>query len=285
MKTDIVPGHASVSDLWYWIEERTLIWHRRMQGLPKPWTQDEILREFKFTNAFRQLDRGTIVLNKMLEPHINYDIDDNPGLIVFNIMWYRLFNLDTHARELGWVRDYQEVEDYILDIAKRDQRIFTSAHMTTGVSGEPKYVTYLTACRDAWNRCDQIAKVCTEKQSMEQAFVELLESYMVGKFIAYEIVCDLRFTPLLGDAGDINSWANVGPGAARGLKRLGMPETLASMMELYHRYMEDHQDGGAKDLVYYPFELREIEHSLCEFDKYQRVKTGAGRPRQKYDGG
>jgi hypothetical protein len=28
--------------------------------------------------------------------------------------------------------------------------------------------------------------------------------------------------------------------------------------------------------------MREIEHSLCEFDKYMRVKRGEGRPRSKY---
>ena len=29
-------------------------------------------------------------------------------------------------------------------------------------------------------------------------------------------------------------------------------------------------------------EMREIEHSLCEFDKYQRVKHGEGKPRSIY---
>ena len=29
-------------------------------------------------------------------------------------------------------------------------------------------------------------------------------------------------------------------------------------------------------------EMREIEHCLCEFDKYERVRLGQGRPRSKY---
>jgi hypothetical protein len=28
--------------------------------------------------------------------------------------------------------------------------------------------------------------------------------------------------------------------------------------------------------------MRDIEHSLCETDKYLRVKNGEGRPRAKY---
>jgi ppGpp synthetase/RelA/SpoT-type nucleotidyltranferase len=30
------------------------------------------------------------------------------------------------------------------------------------------------------------------------------------------------------------------------------------------------------------FEMREVEHSLCEFDKYERTRLGQGRPRSKY---
>jgi hypothetical protein len=29
-------------------------------------------------------------------------------------------------------------------------------------------------------------------------------------------------------------------------------------------------------------EMRDIEHSLCEFDKYERVRLGQGKPRSKY---
>jgi hypothetical protein len=30
------------------------------------------------------------------------------------------------------------------------------------------------------------------------------------------------------------------------------------------------------------WEMREVEHSLCEFDKYSRVRSGEGRPRGVY---
>ena len=29
-------------------------------------------------------------------------------------------------------------------------------------------------------------------------------------------------------------------------------------------------------------EMRDIEHCLCEFDKYERTRLGEGRPRAKY---
>ena len=31
------------------------------------------------------------------------------------------------------------------------------------------------------------------------------------------------------------------------------------------------------------FEARDIEHTLCEFDKYERVRLNEGKMRSKYD--
>ena len=41
---------------------------------------------------------------------------------------------------------------------------------------------------------------------------------------------------------------------------------------------------GTVNLVsIYNVDMRTIEHSLCEWDKYERVRLGQGTPRSKYD--
>ena len=108
-----------------------------------------------------------------------------------------------------------------------------------------------------------------------------------GDFMAYEVITDLRHTRYLNKAPDINTWAVAGPGAIRGLNRLhgrdykkGMSQAqaCAEMREL----LELSRDA-LPDFVP-PLELREIEHSLCETDKWLRVKQGQGRIRAKYPG-
>ena len=42
---------------WGFAAERQEIFFRRMAGAAPPWTADPILREFKFTNAYRASDR------------------------------------------------------------------------------------------------------------------------------------------------------------------------------------------------------------------------------------
>ncbi|WPK38630.1 hypothetical protein Aergia_0047 [Pseudomonas phage Aergia] len=122
-----------------------------------------------------------------------------------------------------------------------------------------------------------------------------------GPFMAYEVVTDLRHTRYLRNAPDIWTWANAGPGAIRGLNRLygrdlaakPRPEqTNAEMIELMQEL--NALDARGFNETFGPpqlgsphvgprFEARDIEHTLCEFDKYERVRLNEGKMRSKYD--
>lgn len=309
---EIEYGHATIKDLAYWINERHSIFVNRFEkNLPKPWTDDKIFLKYKFTNAFRQLDKGTLALRNMLMRNqkdkkfdatrkngFAIDQDSDPALIFFNVVWYRLFNWYEHAENLDFVTDFNVLKDYIEKCFRTHKKIFTGAHMTTGVAYEDKHISYLRACKIAWDKRHYFSQIILGQKRMEDAFKLVLELYMVGRFVAYELVCDLRFTSLLDHATDKLTWANMGPGAQRGLRRLGLPhknqvEGLESMIELYKRLdkedylkyqISEHLPSHNIYMLQPPFELREVEHSLCEMDKYQRVKRGEGRPRSKYNG-
>jgi 5-hmdU DNA kinase-like protein len=124
-----------------------------------------------------------------------------------------------------------------------------------------------------------------------------------GNFHAYEIVTDLRWTHLLRRATDIYTWASPGPGCRRGLNRVfgrdkdakpwKSKEALLEEMDVIldestrarqwsnfaHQMMDRH---GVKTPL--EWEMRDVEHTLCEFDKYERTRAGEGRPRGKYRG-
>jgi hypothetical protein len=123
--------------------------------------------------------------------------------------------------------------------------------------------------------------VARRERTLEAVHSWLKATYGVGNFMAYEIVTDLRHTRVLCDATDTMTWANVGPGALRGLRRLDAhvrPSGGVARMKYLLDVSPEHLPGVPR------LELRDIEHSLCEFDKYCRVKFGEGRPRSKYDG-
>lgn len=272
---------APVSSFWYFINERHRIYVRRKEGLPKPWTDDEILQTYKFTNVFRQLDRGTVWLTEnFIAPHS----DDDTALLFFNIAWYRLFNWTGTGELLGWQKVWRpkSVTKRLKQAESKGDQIFTGAHVVWSPYGMSKIDGVVAECTEVWKKKSYIASISRYTRSLRAVFDELLKVRGIGGFIAYEIVSDLRHTKLLQDARDINSWANVGPGAMRGLRRLYPDikpnQALAAMISLL---AESRQNT---DIHVPDMELRDIEHTCCEFDKWCRVKYGEGRPRSTYKG-
>jgi hypothetical protein len=263
VKGSFEEGTSSMDDFVRFINERHKVWERRNSGEPWPWTEDEVLQKWKFTNVYRELDTGTIALRRLL------DGVENAEMIVWTTIWYRLFNWQAHADHFEEPPQPAELYRYLRSAHKTGMKIFTSAHMTTGVLFEDKVETYIRASQEAYESRSKVLEVVRRTRSMEATFKELLGLYMVGGFVAYEIACDFRFN--LCEFTDRNDWCNIGPGAKRGLRRLGLPVTLDGIKSI--------QVPNPGEFLW---ELREIEHSLCEFDKYERTRTGQGRPRQKY---
>ncbi len=275
---------APESLFWYFLNERHRVYLKKTAGEPKPWTEDVILQNYKFTNIFRELDRGTVWLREnFIKPHW----DDDAGLIVANVAWYRMFNYWGTGEYLGWQTswDPQYLKTELHARMNSGSQVFTNAHIIWSEEGMPKIDAIVNYASNVWNQKESIALEC-RKNSLELTFHALTTFRGIGGFQAYEIVTDLRHTRLLENATDINTWANMGPGAKRGLLRLGLPaknakDGLASMQYLLEisRPLDRPLENHVPEL-----ELREIEHSLCEFDKYCRVKFGEGEPRMKYNG-
>lgn len=265
---------------WYWINERHRIYLKKTEGLPKPWTKDPVLMDFKFCNVFRQLDTGTIWLTEnFVKPH-----KDAGPLLFFNIAWYRIFNWTGTGEFLGWQESWET--DYqtkrLQDRMDMGIQVFTSAHMTAGKAGESKVYTHCKAIGDIWDRKNHLHMEIKWTGYIEEAVKLLDEIPCIGGFLAYEIATDLRHTPILEHAKDKNTWTNFGPGSTRGIERIFGPQTkmgrlmkAVELLEMQDQYLEEHVPE---------MELRDIEHSLCEVDKYLRVKLGEGQMRKRYPG-
>ncbi len=257
-------GSRTIDEFYATMIERHAIWQRRDNDEPSPWTDDPVFRDYKFCNVFRQLDRGTVVLRDML-------LDSPDWLRLWNVVWYRLFNWRENAK---WFETPKDLRVHITHRWLDDETIFTSAHMTLGRAGELKHESMLNTADDVFEVAPKLCRECVESQSMEQIFHYFKGFYAIGPFVAYEIVCDLRFTLRQFMPTDTMTWANVGPGAKRGMQRLGLDPTLETMREL----LKD----APKLKCEWPFELREIEHWLCEFDKFCRIDEGGSKAMRRF---
>ena len=270
------------------MRERHSIYEQRQALKPWPWTQDEILQKYRFTNVDRELDATTVWFRgNVREPLRRRKVATQ----LFAAIAFRWFNrmdvgevMVAHNLYLDWEygRAMEELRRW-----RPNGPWVTGAYIIKAYDGVDKLTGVCRAIDNAWHKQDALAAAIVGANSLEGAVKALGTLPYLGPFMAYEVACDMRWTKLLEHAHDIYTWANPGPGAARGLSRVHgrklrqtvprgqMVEEMAFLRD------EWEQDHLGPDLGRRP-EMRDVEHSLCEFDKYERVRLGQGRPRQVF---
>lgn len=269
-------------------------------------TNDPILQQYRFCNVYRELDRVTVWIRQ----HIREPFADHEHLW-FMLAAARYINWPETLAELiaqpGAWPSYTNFEPRIMTMAlqarrARGDKVETGAYMIRAESdtnapwyswSKQRYVAEVVLGK-LWERRDWFRENLEPRDPAEAwgmyGFWNALQDKHFtgwGPFMAYQVTVDLRWTRYLCHAPDINRWAAVGPGSARGLNRLhGRPvkqalnqvQALAEMRQLRELIQEP---GRLAPWVQLP-DLSDIQNCLCEFDKYQRVLLGEGRPRSMY---
>lgn len=306
------------SPLFDYMRARHEIHLKRAAGLPRSeWTDDPIFQQFRFCQVFRELDKTTVWLRENVREKVPVEH------ILLATTVFRWFNR-IKTGEAIFVQEALGLQDELPGETAWDAFLrlkdvgYLRASILSYCSPGP-YVTgsYIIKTPNGMDKLDGVLD-CIEKFMTLSAFIEpkapldqgelnrallcephpgqvtlemvwnwLRQFPFLGDFMAYEIVTDLRHTPLLDKAPDIYTWANPGPGAMRGLNRM-MGRDLVKRLPKAH-YIEEMRTllGLSEDRELWPgdwpaLEMRDIEHSLCELDKYLRVKNGEGQPRQRF---
>lgn len=280
--------------LVYWMQERQNIYLKRQQNLPAPWTEDEILHNHKFTNVFREQDKTTV----WFKENIREPLRDNKDVVFATIM-FRWFNWIPTGEIILSLNKYNEFEIFrnwpvyrkeFIE-AMKDQEQMVNGCFLVRTPARMNKVEGISWCLDkVWDGLDPLVEardVTPSEVTLQSTHKFLMQFLYLGPFMSYEIVTDLRHTYFLENAPDIMTWTNPGPGAARGVYRLldktddvkSFPKTNNPLLLETMRFIMPllSQRTGLT------LELRDVEHSLCEFDKYCRVYFEEGRaPKQRY---
>jgi hypothetical protein len=87
---DYIQPSPAFKSYWRFAFERHSIYFKRLRGEASPWTDDPILRKYKFTDSFRILDRVSqyLVREVIYKPGLSTE----PEEIIFRILLFKLFN-------------------------------------------------------------------------------------------------------------------------------------------------------------------------------------------------
>ena len=263
---------GSVKEFFKFMEEREKIYQRKIYDEPKPWTLDPILRDYFFCNVYRENDKVTKwIRENWRKPHKN----SAPELMIFNMVVARFFNWAPSLEIIGWTDNWPEkrrrgIAHRLLVRQQMGENIFNSAYLIAGtdLKGKNKIDGVCDRLDWAWENKKYLARNCGI--TLQSSWEVLQEIPGVAGFIAYEIVTDLRHTPILENAPDIMTWANPGPGAIRGLQRIYGKDQIRNreiaINQMQALLFDSHLFTKLK------LEMRDIEHSLCEGDKYWRIR-------------
>ena len=275
-----MPTHQSVGDgLVGWMRHRHEVYLRRQAGEPWPWTADPILQRYHFCNVYRELDRVTL----WVRTHIREPYSESPHLWLL-LVAARFFNEPSALASLLGARVLPVTVDDDYSAARLDavaagwraagHRLFRGAYMVRSRYGVPKGQYVAEVLQGAWAARAVVAPRL--RGTLAEATHCLAQLHGLAGFMAYEVVTDLRHTAWLAQAPDLNTYANIGPGAVRGLNRVaqrpvgqgvGQGRALAEAVALLPVVQAAWPSGWPG------LELRDIEHSLCEYDKYERARA------------
>jgi len=238
--------------------ERQEVWYKRfILKEDKPWTQDQYLADYKFTNVYRELDNHSQYLIKnVLIPE-----DTNALNLVWKIFLFRIFNqpstfsyIEMTSENPDWVKsgfcnwakfNKDEFARYISEVRECGQNPYTSAYLINsmacpGMKRDDCYtkVVIPTIHKNIPNIIKKFKEVKEAKE-----FAKYLESLPgVGGFVAHELFQDLTYIDRYCEDKfhglfpfNQNDFTNVGPGAEVGI-RLIFPDRTTSADKLLAIY-------------------------------------------------
>lgn len=277
-------------DLYSFMRARELIRLRKENGTPWPWTDDPILREYKFTNVKREHDRTTRQLNdEFYSQHRSAPLRTQ----LFNCAMFRYFGTIEFARAVGWQRTFAptDIKHVARQRLRAGERVFTGAYMITncGQTGPKVDIVVNQFLSGVWDYSDALVRIMRRSRSWQNTIECLMNVRGFGGsgFMAKEVILDTMFTSIWDGKLpiDYNTWCPAGPGARRGINRLlGRPKKqrldpkfALSVMRSVHAEQDEHWPDSWPELS-----LHDVQFQLCEFDKYERTRLGEGRPRSRY---
>lgn len=299
--------------------ERHAIHLRRAAGEKEPWTEDPILARGRFCCVFREDDKTTAWFRNNVRDSTSLSAV-LLATVVFR-MFNRIttgeaifcqLEMDpsraTAFDEFFETGDTRPMRRAITQFVGKRGPFVTGAYIIAGPRGYSKLDGVLKVLKTfydekremvglgagildtmGWRECSEVLEHSGDVVGLEMTWSWLRQFPYLGKFHSYEIVTDLRHTGLLSKAPDVMTWASVGPGARRGANRVhGRPhKTKTSTKQVTEEMRELLEASGSRS--YWPhktgwpkWELRDVEHTLCEWDKYERVRLGQGRLKGRF---
>jgi hypothetical protein len=286
---------------WRFAAERQRIFYRRLKRTAGHLTDDPVLRNFKFTNAYRASDR----VSQYLIRNVIYrdDLPRDETNLFFRILLLKLFNkietwtfLEDELGPLTWETfSFRRYDELLSKRMSYGHRIYSAAYIMPSGGG---FFGHVSKHQNHLRMLEHLVRErypsrLVDTKRMADAFALLRTVPFIGPFLAYQYVTDLNYSTL-SDCGE-DEFVVAGPGALDGIHKCFLGASTLNSADVI-RYMwenqEKHFSGQGIDfpsLWGRPLQLIDCQNVFCEISKYARVAfpeyagvAGRTRIKQKF---
>jgi hypothetical protein len=266
---------------WRFAVERQVIFYRRLKEFPSSWTADPILRNYRFTNAYRATDRVSQYLIREVQYGVGRSQDADE--IFFRTLLFKIFNRietwEAIERAIGPVvwggEELRKIGNLLDSMMSRGMPIYSSAYIMPSPSFgyTRKHKNHLALLSQMmFDRLpDRIAQV----DSLRAVYEILVRYPGLGPFLAFQYAIDLNYSSMV--MFDESEFVVAGPGALDGISKC-FSDFGDYSAEYVINWTVDRQ-AAEFDRLGLKFEtlfgrrlqLIDCQNLFCEISKYARV--------------
>ncbi len=266
---------------WRFAAERQLIFHRKIEGALRPWTNDPILSLYKFTNAYRASDR----VSQYLIQQVIYTKNFSPKEVFFRLLLFKTFNkietwelLNNRFGEITYFDySFKKYTDILSMRSAIGKPIYSGAYiMASGKNAfgySRKHENHIKLIEKMMD--DRVPDKIHNLNSMQELFDLLISYPTIGKFLAYQYTIDINYSPLTSFSE--MDFVVPGPGARDGIRKCFSDYGDYSESDII-RWVTEKQHSEFERLGIYfldlwgrSLQLIDCQNLFCEVDKYARV--------------
>lgn len=252
---------------------------RRVQGSPPPWTDDETIASYRFTNAYRASDR----VSQFLIRNVIYSGSKSRNEVFFRVLLFKIFNridtwqyLSNKVERITWkgysFDQYAEALDARIN---RGARLYSPAYIMPSppFRSPRKHRNHLRLIEHMM--ADGAPEKIARAKTLKEVYQILLSYPSLGPFLAFQFTIDLNYSEII-DFSEME-FVVAGPGAVRGIQKcfrntggLSDEDLIRAVADLapeeFARQELNFQTLWGRDL-----QLIDLQNLFCEVDKYARV--------------
>lgn len=280
---------SQIESFLYFVWEREAIRIAKENGHQPPWTSDDTLAKYRFCNIRRKDDK----VSKWLIDNV-YARYGGSACAYLAASLCRFINWPPtlqHIMSAGAMPhvyidlSLDKINEAVLDYGKNHSKVWTGAYVVRGSVnkgvGKSDWIIYDVIGGLAIKHPETIDVM---SENSVQLMVEYLSGmYGFGSFMAGQVTADLTYTKWLKNAVDLYTWAPIGPGSTAGLNVIkGVPKTTKIGQSEFNDLLQAANERIKGDLGITDLTLHDVQNCFCEYSKYARTVSKAGRPRSFY---